>query len=112
MNSAFLCAAVALLLVPWSSGDAQQSSSLQSAQALIREGKLSEALPMLLQARRNQPRNAALCHQIGVVYTQLQQFAEAVHSYRMALAVDPLLIPARRNLGVVLWFSNQKPEAE
>jgi tetratricopeptide (TPR) repeat protein len=112
MNCVFLWAAIALILAPWASGDAEESPSLQSAQALIREGKLSEALPMLLEAHRNQPRNAVLCHQIGVVYTQLQQFAEAARSYRMALAVDPLLVPARRNLGVVLWFSNQKLEAE
>jgi tetratricopeptide (TPR) repeat protein len=113
MNSASLCATAALLLAPWASGDTQESSSLQQrAQALIRAGKLSEALPILLEAHRNEPRNAALCHQIGVVYTQLQQFTEAARSYRMALAVDPQMTPARRNLGVVLWFSNEKPEAE
>ncbi|HEX2521052.1 MAG TPA: tetratricopeptide repeat protein [Terriglobia bacterium] len=113
MKSASLCATVSLLLALWASGNAQQSSSsLQSAQALIREGKPREALPILLETHRNQPQNPALCHQIGVAYTQLQEFSNANRFYRMALALDPRLIPARRNLGVVLWFSNQKPEAE
>ena len=112
MNSAYLRTALALLLAPWPSGDAQQASSLQSAQALIREGKPREALPILLETHRNQPQNPALCHQIGVAYTQLQEFSNANRFYRMALALDPRLVPARRNLGVVLWFSNQKLEAE
>jgi tetratricopeptide (TPR) repeat protein len=112
MNSPLLSATVALLLALSSSGNAQQASSLQSAQALIREGKPREALPILLEAHRKEPRSAALCHQVGVAYTQLQEFSNANRFYRMALALDPQLIPARRNLGVVLWFSNQKPEAE
>jgi hypothetical protein len=40
----------------------------------MREGRIREALPFLLEVHRAQPRNLALCQQIGVAYTQLQHF--------------------------------------
>jgi tetratricopeptide (TPR) repeat protein len=54
--------------------------------------------------------NTAVCQQIGIAYTQLQQFTEAARFYRMALSINPQLLPARKNLGVVLWFSSQRPK--
>jgi tetratricopeptide (TPR) repeat protein len=78
----------------------------------MRQGSINEALPLLLEVHRDQPRNTAVCQQIGIAYTQLQQFTEAARFYRMALSINPQLLPARKNLGVVLWFSSQKAEAE
>ena len=74
----------------------------------MKAGRISEALPLLLEAHRAQPRNAALCQQLGIAYTQLQQFTEAAQFYRRALSINPELLAARKNLGVVLWFSGQK----
>ncbi len=78
----------------------------------MRQGSINEALPLLLEVHREQPRNPAVCQQIGIAYTQLQQFTEAARFYRMALSINPQLLPARKNLGVVLWFLNQKTESE
>ncbi|MSO23544.1 MAG: tetratricopeptide repeat protein [Acidobacteria bacterium] len=115
MSSSSLVRTLVLLLILCSSTSAQQSAGsvrLQNAQRLMRQGSINEALPLLLEVHRDQPRNAAICQQIGIAYTQLQQFTEAERFYRMALSINPQLLPARKNLGVVLWFSNQKKEAE
>jgi len=107
--------ALILFLSPVSAGIAQQSTNaaaLENAQALMREGRIREALPFLLEVHRAQPRNLALCQQIGVAYLQLQQFAEAAQFFRTALSMNPELLPARKNLGVALWFAGQRKEAE
>lgn len=92
-------------------GQSSGATSAQAAQALMREGKHREALPLLLAAHRSQPRNVELCHQIGVAYAQLGEFTEAARFYRLALDGNPRHFAARKNLGVVLWFSDRKPEA-
>jgi tetratricopeptide (TPR) repeat protein len=82
------------------------------AEALLRQGKTEEALTLLLQIHRSQPSNAEVCLQIGIAYTELQQLAKAVEFYRKALKINPRFLAARKNLGTVLWFLNQKPESE
>jgi len=115
MSCSSLCRILVLLLILRSSTSGQQPPSsvqLQNAQRLIRQGNIIDALPLLHEVHRDQPRNTAVCEQIGIAYTQLQQFTKAAEFYRMALAINPQLLPARKNLGVVLWFSDLKPEAE
>jgi Flp pilus assembly protein TadD len=107
--------ALTLLLSLASPGVAHQSASptlLQNAQALMKEGRMSEALPLLLEVHRVQPRNPSVCQQLGIAYTQLQQFTEAAQFYRRALSINPQILPARKNLGVVLWFAGWRMEAE
>jgi tetratricopeptide (TPR) repeat protein len=87
-------------------------TQLQNAQALMKEGRMSEALPLLLEIHRAQPRNPSVCQQLGIAYTQLQQFTEAAQFYRRALSINPQILPARKNLGVVLWFAGRQMEAE
>ncbi|HEX8985526.1 MAG TPA: tetratricopeptide repeat protein [Bryobacteraceae bacterium] len=45
-------------------------------------------------------------------YARRREFAKAAELYRQALASDPALVAARRNLGTVLWFLNRKAESE
>src|SRR5258705_10950 len=107
--------AVTLLLALARPGAADQSDSaslLQNAQALMKDGRITEAVPLLLEVHRTQPRNLVVCQQLGIAYTQLQQFTEAAQFYRKAISINPRLLPARKNLGVVLWFSGHHAEAE
>ncbi len=85
---------------------------MASAEKLLREGKASEALPLLLETYRSGPKDFRVCHQVALAYTQLEQFEKAAEFYRKALQLNPDFIPARKNLGTVLWFSNHKEEAE
>ena len=78
----------------------------------MREGKAAEALKILLQLLQSQPNNFQVCHQVGLVYTEMQQFDKAAEFYRKALRLNPTFVPSRKNLATVLWFSNQKQESE
>lgn len=94
---------------------AQQSpvaSTTARAETLLREGKPGEALPLLLEAYRSSANDFNVCHLVGLAYTQLEQFEKAAEFYGKALQLNPGFIPARKNLGTVLWFSNHKVEAE
>src|SRR5688572_33000691 len=101
MRFTFVVALTLLLRTPAPSAIHQDAGpQLQNAQALMQSGRISEALPLLLDAYRTQPRNATLCQQLGIAYTQLQQFTEAARFYRRALSINPELLAARKNLGV------------
>ena len=72
----------------------------------MKAGRISEALPLLLEAHRTQPRNAALCQQLGIAYTQLQQFTEAAQFYRKALSIQPRAPGSAKESGgcaLVFW---------
>ena len=77
-------------------------------EALLQQGKPTEALPILNQLYKAEPHNIRVCYQLGLAHTQLQEFVKAAEFYRKALKLDPGFVAARKNLGTVLWFSNQK----
>jgi tetratricopeptide (TPR) repeat protein len=89
----------------------QSSAAPAAVEALLKQGKVHEALPLLLQLHQSQPQNSQVCLQLGAVYTQLQQLDKAVDFYTKALKINPGITPARRNLATVLWFLNQKEES-
>jgi tetratricopeptide (TPR) repeat protein len=69
-------------------------------------------LPALLQRHAKEPGNVQLNQRIGVAYIRLEQLDKAAEFFRKALAADPGFLPARKNLGTVLWFLNRKQESE
>lgn len=81
-------------------------------EALLRQGKTAEALPLLLQIHQSEPNQAQVCLQIGIAYTDLRQLDKAADFYRKALKINPRFSAARKNLATVLWFLGQKPESE
>ena len=89
-----------------------QQSPFDRAQALLKQGKAGDALPILLELHRSAPSNANLCQQIGVAYTQLQDLASAEKFYREAVRLNPQFWAARKNLGTVLWFLDRRDESE
>jgi len=88
------------------------AGTASQVEALLRQGKMAEALPLLLQIHQSEPNQAQVCLQIGVAYTELRQLAKAAEFYRKALKIDPRFLAARKNLATVLWFLNQKSESE
>src|SRR5262245_30965612 len=103
---------LSILLVPLSSSIPSATSQKSSAvEALLKQGKVNEALPVLLQLHQSQPQNSQVCLQLGMAYTQLQQLDKAVDFYAKALKINPGITPARRNLATLLWFVNRKSES-
>jgi tetratricopeptide (TPR) repeat protein len=82
--------------------------------ALVLLGSFCAAadLEQLLMAYRADPSNWKIAHQVALAYTERNQFTEAADYYRKALIGNPGFLPARKNLGVVLWFAGQRGEAE
>ncbi len=58
---------------------------LKQAQQKHRQGELTEALALYQQFLADNPKNADVLHQIGIVYAQLENYAEAVHYIDAAL---------------------------
>ncbi len=98
----------ALLLFPVYS----QEPPLARAQALLKQGHAQDALQILIELHRSESSNANVCQQIGIAYTQLENFAEAEKFYREAVRLNPQFWAARKNLGTVLWYLDRKQESE
>jgi tetratricopeptide (TPR) repeat protein len=89
-----------------------QVPTLDRARALLKEGHAQDALTILLDLYRGEPSNADLCQQIGIAYTQLQDFPQAEKFYRNAVQINPQFWGARKNLATVLWFMDRHDESE
>ncbi len=75
---------------------------LNSAVIAVRDGRYSDAEPLLAEAVKIAPRNAAILDEIGVVARNLGQFSDAERAYRAALVLDPDSVRLHRNFGVLL----------
>src|SRR5216683_2079672 len=93
-------------------GAAYGQEPLALAQALLRQNKAKDALPILLELRRTAPSDPNVCQQIGITYTQLEDLGQAEIFYREAVHLNPQFWAARKNLATVLWFLDRKDEAE
>ena len=71
----------------------------------------TDHLSVLLNRYAADPKNAALCEQIGVAYTQLSDFVNAATYFQKAVELNPNRIAARKNLATVLWFAGRKHES-
>src|SRR5262249_42934682 len=87
---------ILLVVLSTSTASFQQSpTSLADAEALLKQGKVNEALPLLLQLHKSQPQNSQVCLQLGLAYTQLQQLDKAVDFYTKVLkSIQGLRRPA------------------
>jgi Flp pilus assembly protein TadD len=70
------------------------------------------SLPALLERYRAEPGSARLCEQIGIAYTRAGELEQAADFFRKAVKLQPEAVSSRKNLATVLWFLNQKSEAE
>jgi len=89
-----------------------QELPVSRAREFLKEGKPLDALPILLRLHKSEPSNADLCQQIGIAYTQLQDFPQAEKFYREATRLNPQFWAARSNLATVLWFMDRHDESE
>jgi hypothetical protein len=72
--------------------------ALKNAEALVKEGKLDEALSQLLQARKAVPTCAEVHNQIGNILVKMGKFEEAIQSYEKATNLDPDVPAYKTNL--------------
>ncbi len=86
-------------------------SQLRQAAALLQEGRLSEAEPILHKVISAMPLNADAHNLLGIIFDQREQFKAAELEYREALRLNPSLISPLANLGVLLARTDRSDEA-
>jgi tetratricopeptide (TPR) repeat protein len=79
--------------------------------ALLKSGRLPEAMEQYEQALRYKPDYADAHNNLGDVFQQMGQIPEAINQYELALHFEPDNADAHNNLGVVLLQTGRAAEA-
>lgn len=93
------------------SGDGSSSRLAALAEELQQQGRLSEALQAFQQAIAAEPQRATLHCNLGNLWQQLDDQQRAIDCYRRALELDVGCVPARQNLGYLLFNHGRTEEA-
>lgn len=87
------------------------SEMVAQAELLIAEGQADEAIPVLLRAIEENPRDVRARLNLGLAYEMIESPGDAEAAYRDALRIDPSFVEALNNLGAILRDSGQLEEA-
>ena len=100
--------------VQWQSASAHRSEQplLNLAIALVHQGSLTEALPLLLQAASIAPNDARIQDQLGHLYLQQAELAAARRCFEKAIALRPESSAYHFLLGQVLRREGLSSESE
>ena len=66
-----------------------EASALDFVLPMLKAGKIAEALPYLESLTKSAPANAAVLYNLGIAYSELGQFDEAVIRLKRAVQLDP-----------------------
>ncbi len=80
--------------------------------AMLREGRVDEAIQQLSAAHRTYPRNAEVTNALGLAVLYKKDYRNAIKLFSEALGYDPGLAEARNNRGVAEMESGLLAEAE
>lgn len=98
------------LMAALAQGSKEEAAALVTrAVEAMQKGKNSEALPLLEQAVKLDPRLPSAHNNIGRIYADRGESDKAVTFFKKAINIEPLYEPALSNLGLV-QYSRGKPE--
>ena len=80
--------------------------------AMLREGRVDEAIQQLSQARAAYPRNADVANALGLALLYKRDYANSTKLFTEALGLDPNLAEARNNRGVAAMEAGRLEDAE
>ncbi len=83
----------------------------RAAMNLVRQGRLAQAVDQLKQASALAPHRADILTELGNLYQQLNDQHTALACYRRVVEADPHFVPARQNLGYLLFNQGEPDEA-
>jgi tetratricopeptide (TPR) repeat protein len=86
-------------------------TELQGANALLQQGRSEEARRELLRVTRTYPASPEAFALLGIAEMQLHHLAAAENSLRKALRLNPRLMDALYNLGVLLLDAHRPKES-
>ena len=80
--------------------------------AMLREGRVDEAIQQLSMAKQNYPRNAEVAYALGLALLYKKDFKGATKQFSDALYFDPNLVEALNNRGVAAMEAGRYEDAE
>ena len=80
--------------------------------ALLREGKVDEAIQLLKAARASYPAEPAISNGLGLAFLYKQDYQTAVVAFSDALRLNPDFVESRNNRGVAWMEMGKLKEAE
>jgi tetratricopeptide (TPR) repeat protein len=86
-----------------------EATALDFVMPMLKEGKISEALPYLESLTKSAPANAAVLYNLGICYNELGQYDEAVIRLKRAVQLDPGHAHAWVGIGNA-YYRMRKPE--
>ncbi|HET9316828.1 MAG TPA: tetratricopeptide repeat protein, partial [Vicinamibacteria bacterium] len=95
---------------PAQSPDAEVS--FNSGLTHLREGRPQLALEEFKKAVKGDPKSPYFQKGLGLAYTQLQKYDEAVEAFRKALQINPYYVDVRNDLGTALMLSGKRTEGK
>lgn len=100
-----------LVIASWSAQTWPQTPAEQAAAALEQQGKTAEAEEAWKAVSRAQPTNPLAFAHLGLVEARQEHYAQAIVSYRRAMALDPKLPGLHLNLGLAYFKNGQYKES-
>lgn len=79
--------------------------------AMLRSGRIQEAVPYLESMARTEPDNVAVLYNLGIAYSELSRYDEAVAQLKRAVQLNPGHVHAWTGLGVALMRMGKRDEA-
>ena len=89
--------------------DTSAGDALDMIMPMLKAGKLAEAAPYLEAINKSEPGNAAVLYNLGISYSELTQFDEAIIRLKRAVKIDPVYWHAWVGIGVA-YHRLRKPE--
>jgi len=103
--------AFCLLLASGASLGAQAPPSLSTAQALLQQGKLQDAINMLQQLAATQPPTKGVHHALGLAFYRTDKLTDAQKEFAAAMAEDPSDTESVQMEGLTLYRMGQPGKA-
>jgi Tfp pilus assembly protein PilF len=86
--------------------------SFNSGLTHLREGRPQLALEEFKKAVKGDPKSPYFQKGLGLAYTQLQKYDDAVEAFRKALQINPYYVDVRNDLGTALMLSGKRTEGK
>jgi Tfp pilus assembly protein PilF len=91
-------------------GPPDAETSFNSGLQHLRENRPEMALEELKKAVKQDDKNPYYQKAIGVAYSQLKKYDEAIQAFRRALTIEPYYVDVRNDLGAALVLSGKRAE--
>lgn len=103
---------VGVLAMPAAAQAPDAEMSFNSGLTHLRENRPQLALEEFKKAVKGDPKSPYFQKGLGLAYTQLRKYDDAIAAFRKALAINPFYVDVRNDLGTALMLSGKRTEGK